>query len=207
MLPFDVPPGTTLESLFTEVIPRAHALMVPAGQQPGPGDRFVAVHSVRGWKTFTFEIRGGRLDVREGHAAQPDFWIHVERDAIQTFLDDWMGDKRLLPKSMPKDLVGITDPRVLKRLALVSGKAELALSNLGGKRVSMTVACGAAAKKPIESDDPDVVLEADAATFLRLVEGTLPPEDAIADGAVVVRGKRMLAMQLAFAFAPFYPKR
>jgi putative sterol carrier protein len=202
MLPFVVPPGTTLESLFHDVIPRAHAQLVPAASHR---DRFVAVHAVKGWKTVTFTIRGGTLEVREGAESAPDFWIHVERDAVEMFLADWMGNQRLLPKRMPKDMVAISDPRVLKRLALVSGKAELAL-DLNGKRVAMTAASGLAAKKAIDPEDPDVILESDASTFARLVEGSLPPEDAIADGAVVVRGKRLIAMQLAFAFAPFYPK-
>jgi hypothetical protein len=38
-----------------------------------------------------------------------------------------------------------------------------------------------------------------------MLAGTLPPEDALAGGAVQVRGNRFLAMQLALAHAPFYP--
>src|SRR5262249_33852358 len=43
MLPFEVPPGTTLESLFHDVLPKAHARMIPAG---APSDRFIAVQRV-----------------------------------------------------------------------------------------------------------------------------------------------------------------
>jgi putative sterol carrier protein len=204
MLPFEIPANTTLESLFAEVLPKAHAQMVP----PTAGtDRFIAVHKVAGWKVFTFEIRGQALRVSEGAADAPDFWIHVEKASIELFLNDWTGDKRLFPKRVPKDLVSVSDPRVLKRLALVSGTAELAVTDLDTRRIAMTAACGAAAKRPIDVNRPDVVLETNAKTLVRLLDGSLPPEDAMSDGAVSVRGKRMIAMQLAFAFAPFYPKR
>ena len=204
MFPIEVPAGTTLESLFLEVLPKAHAQMVPAS---AGNDRFVAVQKIEGWKTFTFDIRGAKLAVTEGAAEKPDFWVLVAREHAQLFLDDWLGPRELAPKNLPKEFVAISDPRILKRLSLVNAKAELALTDVDGQRVRLVAASGTAAKKPIEADDPDVVLEASAATFVRLVEGSLPPDDAIADGAVTVRGKRLLAIQYAFAFAPFYPKR
>jgi putative sterol carrier protein len=203
MFPFEVPAGTTLDSLFREVLPKAHAQMVPAS---APRDRFVVVQKVSGFETFTLEIRGPEMKVSPGATDRPDFWVLTPRENVELFLDDWLGPKKLVPKRVPKEMVSISDPRILKRLALVSAKAELALTDLEGRRVALVAASGGAAKKHIEEDDPDVVLEAGAATFMRLVEGTLPPEEAIADGAVAVRGKRLLAMQLALAFAPFYPK-
>ena len=204
MFPVEVPPGTTLESLFLEVLPKAHALMVP---KSAGADRFVVVQEVRGHGTYTLDIRGADLVAREGAADKPDFWMTVTEETAQLFLDDWLGPRTLAPKTFPKDLIGISDPRLLKRLSMVSAKAELALTDVAGQRVSLVAASGGAAKKLIEPDDPDVVLEVTADTFLRLVDGSLPPEDAIADGAVTVRGKRLLAMQYALAFAPFYPKR
>jgi putative sterol carrier protein len=203
MFPFEVPPGTTLDTLFREVVPRAHAQIV---SRTAPRDRFVVVQKVAGFETFTFEIVGPEMRVTTGVTEKPDFWLLVERANVELFLSDWLGPKRLVPKRAPKELVSMSDPRVLKRLSLVSAKAELALLDLEGRRVSLVAASGGAAKKGIDGDDPDVVLEAGAATFTRLLEGTLPPEDAIAEGAVRVRGKRLLAMQLALAFAPFYPK-
>ncbi len=204
MFPLEVPPGTTLESLFMEVLPKAHAQMVP---KSAGNERFVAVQEVTGHGSYTFDIRGDVLVVTEGAADKPDFWVSVSEAHAQLFLDDWMGPKKLAPRSLPKDVVAISDPRLLKRLAMVSAKAELALVDLDGERVRIVAASGAAAKKPIDPEDPDVVLEATAETFLRLVDGSLAPEDAIVDGAVTVRGKRLLAMQYAFAFAPFTPKR
>jgi putative sterol carrier protein len=204
MFPFEVPPGTTIDGLFRDILPRAHATMVPAS---APRDRFVVVEKVAGFETFTLEIEGPRMTVRTGAVERPDFWVLLERSNVQLFLDDWTGDKKLLPQRMPKEMVSISDPRVLKRLALVSAKAELAIKGIGDGRVALTAATGGAAKKPIDADEADVVLEASASTFMRLVEGTLPPEDAIADGEIAVRGKRLTAVQLALAFAPFYPMR
>jgi putative sterol carrier protein len=204
MLPFEVPPGTTLDTLFREVLPRAHREMLPGGGA-APKDRFVVVQKIVGFETFTLEIAGAEMKVSVGAADRPDFWVLVERANVEFFLSDWLGPKKLVPKRAPKDLVSVSDPRVLKRLALVSAKAELALTDLGGRRVALVAASGAAAKKDIDGDDPDVVLETDASMFMRLVEGTLAPEDALADGYIAVRGKRLIAAQIAFAFAPFYP--
>jgi putative sterol carrier protein len=203
MFPFEVPAGTTLDALFREVLPKAHAQMVPAG---APRDRFLVVQRVERFGTFTLEIAGREMKVKAGAADKPDFWVLVDRTNVELFLSDWLGPKKLVPKRVPKELVSVSDPRILKRLALVSAKAELALAGLGGHRLVLVAASGNAAKKTIEADNPDVVLESSAETFMRLVEGTLPPEDAIADGAITVRGKRLLAMQLALAFAPFYAK-
>src|SRR5438132_12472331 len=128
MFPLEVPPGTTLESLFTDVLPKAHAQMVPKG---GGNERFVAVQEVRGLGSYTLDIRGDVLTVTAGETAKPDFWVTVAEETAQLFHDGWMGPKTLAPKSMPKEIVAISDPRVLKRLALVNAKAELALVDLG----------------------------------------------------------------------------
>jgi putative sterol carrier protein len=105
---------------------------------------------------------------------------------------------------MPGGLVLMSDPRVLKRLSMVNGRVELALADFEGGRVSMVAGFGDAAKRGIDVDDPDVVIEAKMRTFEKLLEGKLAPEEALADGDVVQRGKKMIAMQLALAIAPFY---
>ena len=204
MLPLEIPPGTTLDTLFTEVLPRTHERLVPA---LAGTDRFVVVSRVVGWKSFTMEIRGAVLLVREGEEPGANFWQVVTRETAQRFLDDWLGDKRLAPAAHAKaTLVSLSDPRILKRLSLVSGKVELALTDMTGGRMAMTVASGAAAKKEIHADDPDVVIEAPSSALLRLLDGKLSPEDALVDGSVTIRGKKLVAMQLALALGPFYPK-
>jgi putative sterol carrier protein len=204
MLPFEIPAGTTLDTLFTDVLPKTHAKLVPAAAGT---DRFVVVSRVVGFKSFTLEIRGAALTVREGEEAGATFWQVVARETAQRFLDDWLGEKRIAPAALPKGpLVSLSDPRILKRLSLVSGKVELALTDVTGGRMAMTAASGSAAKKEIHADDPDVVIEAPSSALTRLLEGKLSPEDALVDGAVTIRGKKLVAMQFALALAPFYPK-
>ena len=204
MLPFEIPAGTTLDTLFTDVLPKTHAKLVPAAAGT---ERFVVVSRVVGFKSFTLEICGNVLTVREGEEAGANFWQMVTRETAQRFLDDWLGDKRLAPTSLPKGpLISLSDPRILKRLSLVSGKVELALTDVVGGRMAMTTASGSAAKKQIHGDEPDVVIEAPGSALTRLLEGKLSPEDALMDGAVTIRGKKLIAMQFALALAPFYPK-
>ena len=204
MLPFEIPAGTTLDTLFTDVLPRTHAKMVPA---TAGTERFTVVCRVVGWKSFTLEIRGAALAVREGEEAGASFWQVVTRETAQRFLDDWLGEKRFGPLTPPKGpMVSLSDPRILKRLSLVSGKVELALTDVATGRMAMTAASGSAAKKAIHTDDPDVVIEAPSSALLRLLDGKLSPEDALVDGSVTIRGKKLVAMQLALALGPFYPK-
>jgi len=212
VLPIAIPAGTTLRSLVTEVLPAAHAALVPAG---APADVFRAVIAVDGGESFTVEIRGAKMDVREGEREQKklvDFWITFDEDVAERFLEDWSGPQRFAPKFVPPgDVKAPTDPRLLKRLAMVSGKVELALDDFpmdeGPRRIAMTLASGAAAKRTIDRDDPDVVVEATSDAFLRLLAGSMTPEEAIAESHVAVRGKRLVAMQFALALAPFFPAR
>jgi putative sterol carrier protein len=203
MFPFEIPVGATVESLFTEVIPAAHARLVPAS---AGAETFVAVIAVEGDASYTATVRAGGIDVRKGEEKGPAFWMVVDADAVQMFLDDWTGAKRYVPTfTPPGDLRFPSDPRVLKRIAMVSGKVQLALSDFEGERITMTVASGAAAKKTIDTDDPDVVVELSSDVFLRLLRGEIAPETAIVDELVTVKGKKLVAMQFALALAPFFP--
>lgn len=212
MLPIAIPAGTTLHSLFTDVVPAAHAKLVAAGDD---ARSFCAVIAVDGGASFRAEIRGAHMDVRDGEEADRkriDFWMTFDEEVAQAFLDDWTGPQRFAPSfAPPGDLKLLTDPRVLRHLAMVSGKVELALTDfpLDGEssRIAMTIASGAAAKRTIDRDDPDVIVEATTEAFLRLLAGKLTPEEAIVDNHVTVRGKRLVAMQFALALAPFFPAR
>jgi putative sterol carrier protein len=101
----------------------------------------------------------------------------------------------------------MSDPRVLNRVAMASGRIELALVDVDGERLAIVLGFGDAAGKPIDPDDANVVVEAHLATMERVLGGELGPEEALADGNVKVRGNRFLAMQLALAVAPFYPTK
>ena len=102
----------------------------------------------------------------------------------------------------------MSDPRVVKRVAMANGRPiELAVKDDDGERLAIAFGFGDAARKSIDPDDADVVVETRLGTLERVLRGELGPEDALADGDVKVRGNRFLAIQLALAVAPFYPAK
>jgi putative sterol carrier protein len=205
MLPIDIPAGTTIESLVTEVVPALHARMVSAD---APADVFVVTVRVDGRGDWTVTIRGSEMKVAEGAAPRPTLWIHTTERSAERFLEDATGPKRFLPKFAPIGGVGtMSDPRVVKRVAMASGRIELAVSDVEGERMAIVFGFGDAARKDIDPEDADVVVETRLTTIERVLGGELGPEEALADGDVKVRGNRFLAMQLALAVAPFYPAK
>ena len=136
------------------------------------------------------------------------FWMAPSARAVERFIEDVQGPRRLVPKFPPVGGVGtMSDPRVLKRVAMASGRIELAARDEDGERLSIVFGFGPAARRPIETESADAVVEASVATLERILGGQLGPEEALAGGDVRVRGNRLLALQLALAVAPFYPAR
>ena len=214
MFPIDIPADTTVESLFTEVYPALHRKLVSASGGGGGGGRATsdALTSVirleGGGPSYTIVVRGNDIEVSEGEAKGAPLWVTIRRDVVERFLADWMGPKKYVPKTpLPDGVVLLSDPRVMRRLAMVSARVELALTDFEGERVSLTAGCGDVAKKGIDPEDPDVVIEATMDTLTRLVGGQLSPEAALVDGHVAQTGKRFVAMQLALALAPFFPAK
>ncbi len=208
MFPFDIPPDATIESLVTELAPAVHAQLVPAG---AAGETtYVVVVRVEGSGAWTVRIRGRDMSVETGEADRPTLWMHATAGTVERFLEDARGPRRLLPpaRAIPATgLVSLSDPRVLKRVAMASGRIELAARDTDDTRLALVFGFGDAARRGVDPEDPDVVVEADMAVIERVLAGTLGPEEALADGGVRLRGNRLLAMQLAFAVAPFYPAR
>jgi putative sterol carrier protein len=203
MLPIEIPEGTTVASLVTEVVPELHGRMVGAD---APGDAFAVAVQIDGEGSWVVRIRGREMTVEEGEVDRPTLWIHTTARAVERFLEDALGPKRLLPRFAPVGGVGtMSDPRVIKRVAMASGRIELAAVDDDGERIAMVFGFGSATRRPIDPEDADVVVEARLSTLERVLGGGLGPEDALADGDVTVRGNRFLAMQLALAVAPFYP--
>jgi len=205
MLPIEIPPGTTVETLVTEVVPALHARMVPAD---APTDAFTVAVRIDGRGDWVVRIRGREMTVEEGETERPTLWVHTTERAVEVFLEDAMGPKRFLPRFAPSGGVAtMSDPRVVKRVAMASGRIELAMADFEGERLAIVFGFGAATRKPIDPDDAEVAIEARFATVERVLSGELGPEEALADGDVKVRGNRFLAMQLALAVAPFYPAK
>ncbi|MEO8878455.1 MAG: hypothetical protein ABI461_22895 [Polyangiaceae bacterium] len=203
MLPFDVKLGTTPFELFTEVIPRAHRALVPKH-----GDReelvvSVAVEGDPSCSALACVIRGAEISVTPSET-DAHLYLQLRADSLQEFLNDWGTDKKYLPKFSPKGASIFTDPRVLRRLAQVTGSIELALPDFPPGRASLIAgAFGGRKSKPKPDRKPDVVVEASNELFDKLLAGSITPDAALADALVTVTGKKMVALQFAFALAPF----
>jgi putative sterol carrier protein len=205
MLPLDIPAGTSIETLVTELVPALHGKLVPEG---APRDALDIAIRIEGRGSWTLRIRGRSMAVDAGEDARATLWIWASERSAERFLEDATGPKRLAPRFSPVGGVAtMSDPRVLKRVAMASGRVELASVDENGERMAIVFGFGTAARRAIDPEGADVVVETQLATIERVLQGQLAPEDALADGGVTVRGNRLLAMQLAFAVAPFYPAR
>ena len=209
MFPFEIPPGTTAESFFLSVVPEAHRRLVPdggdkAGAAPERVEEYVLVAEIQGGEAFTYAVRGREVNVTRG-SAPALLWVSVAKHTLERFLLDWTTEKRFIPKFKPRgDVALFTDPRVLKRLSMVTGRVELALPEFEGGRAAILLGAGGG-KKIRVSDEADVTIEASVATFERMLAGTLAPDEAISGSHVELIGKKLVAMQFAFALAPFFP--
>jgi hypothetical protein len=200
----EIPEGTTIEALVERVVPALHAKLVP---DDAPADAIHVNVRIDDAGSWTVHIRGREMLVDAGEVERPTLWLFTTARAVEMFLEDATGPRRFLPKFEPADGTGIlSDPRLIRRVAMAHGRIELALRDVEGERLSIVFGFGNATRRRIDPDDADVVVEAGLATVERMLAGTLAPEDALADGDVSIRGNRMLALQLALAVAPFYPQ-
>jgi hypothetical protein len=211
MLPLPLPPGTTLAAFAETVLPEAHALRVPSSV---PREPLTVVLSLAGGsrgpsRVYTFVVRGAELTVTRGEASARDVWIHADGAVADHFVADWASGGSLAPR-WPVPAAGgatpslVTDPRILRRVQMVSGRVEVALSDFSMGRTQLTLASGAAAKKPIEAGNADATIELTMKTFDQVLAGELRPDEAIADGRFALTGKKMIALQYAFAVGPFF---
>jgi len=203
MLPIDIPPGTTGRALLETVLPAAHRELVPK-TGAGGGDFSMSVR-VDGGDSFHYDFRGADVTVHPGEAPAHLF-LAVDASTLDRFVADWSGPRRYFPTFAPRGGVSLlTDPRIMKRLVLVHGRIELALPDFEGGRAAIVVGAHGGKRKEIHASSPDTVIEAKMALFDDLLAGRVSPEDALAGDGVTLRGKRLVAMQFAFALAPFFP--
>jgi hypothetical protein len=213
MLPIEIPHGTTVESFVTDVVPALHARLVGPAARDLPQDPFVVVVRVEGVGGWTVTIRGAVMTVADGESARPNLWMWTTRGAVEWFLEDALGPKRLLPRVVPPagGAVLLSDPRIVKRVAMANGRIELALRPGHGapgpdeERLTIVLGMGDATRRAIDPEDTETSIEAGLPTVERILRGDLGPEEALVDGDVVLRGNRFLAMQLALSLAPLYP--
>jgi putative sterol carrier protein len=205
---FEIPPDTTIQSLIETVVPGLHAKLVA---EDAPADAIVVTVRIDDAGSWTVHIRGREMRVVEGEADRPTLWLFTTARAVELFLEDATGPRRFVP-TFERFEPGagptiLSDPRLVRRAAMAHGRIELALRDVEGERLAIVLGFGHAARKRIDPDEADVVVEAGLGTLERMLAGTLAPEEALADGDVQVRGNRMLALQLALAIAPFYPQK
>ncbi len=201
---FELPPDTTIRSLIETVVPALHAQWVP---RDAPADALSVNVRIEDAGSWTVVIRGPEMRVAEGEVDKPALWLFTTARAVEVFLEDAAGPRRFVPKFEAESGAILSDPRLVRRAAMAHGRIELALRDLDGERLAIVFGFGHAARRRIDPDDADVVVEAGLGTVERMLAGTLAPEEALADGDVTVRGNRMLALQLALAVAPFYPQK
>ncbi|HEX7665934.1 MAG TPA: SCP2 sterol-binding domain-containing protein [Polyangiaceae bacterium] len=203
MLPFDVKLGTTPLELFTDVIPNAHRNLVP---KLGDKDELVIAVRVDGDRecdSLRAVIRGNDITVSEG-SGPANVTLLLEKNSLNAFLEDWATTRKWVPKFSPKGAALLTDPRVLKRIAQVTGSIEMGLPDFPGGPAKLKAA--ASGGKPGKVDferDPDVKIEATNDLFEKMLAGAVLPEEALSQSLVKVEGKKMVALQFAFALAPF----
>jgi putative sterol carrier protein len=204
----EIPKDTTLESLVEIVIPAIHSQLVPAN---APTEAFSVAVRVDDGSSWTVHIRGRDMRAVRGESERPTLWLFTTARAVERFLEDATGPRRFAPKFAPvggpNGAAVLSDPRIVRRVAMADGRVELALRDDDGERLTIVIGFGGAARKRIDPDDAEVVIETDTVTLGRVLAGSLAPEDALLDGNVMVRGNRLLALQLALAIAPFYPAK
>src|SRR5580704_8123474 len=139
----EIPPDTTVRSLVETVVPALHGKLVPDG---GPQDVFTVNVRVEDAGDWTVKITGREMRVVEGAADKPTLWLFTTARAVELFLEDATGPKRFLPKFEPSGgLALLSDPRLVKRAALASGRIELAMTD-EGERIGVVFGFGAAAR-------------------------------------------------------------
>jgi putative sterol carrier protein len=202
---FEIPPHTTIRSLVESVVPTLHARLVA---EDATTDVLAINVFIEGAGHWTVHIRGREMRVVEGEADRPTLWLFTTARTVELFLEDAAGPRRFAPRFEATSATTLlSDPRLVRRAAMAHGRIELALRDIAGERLAIVFGFGSAARRRIDPEDADVVVEAGLGTMERMLAGTLAPEEALADGDVAVRGNRMLALQLALAVAPFYPQK
>ncbi|HWL89574.1 MAG TPA: SCP2 sterol-binding domain-containing protein [Polyangiaceae bacterium] len=221
MLPNFVPAGTSGESFFERVLPDAHRSQVPADASAGEyvvrvcianrhpeDDRTDEIDLVA---SYLYTIHGREISATKASGAdmpRVHLSLVVDQAALDFFLADWSGPRRFAPSFVPAQGVQlITDPRVLKRLAQATGRIELRLADFEGGDARLLVSAAGGRKHALDTYTADATIETKVTIFEELLAGRLRPDEAIADAHVTVRGKKLVAMQFAFALAPFFPGR
>lgn len=206
MLPFHAPPGTRARDYLTNVVPEAHRALVPndAGARP-----FTVHVTLMGERTVGYAISGSEITVDPRARGDANLVVVFEPSTVDRFLADFAGPRRFVPRFEPRGAALVTDPRVLTRVTQVKGSLSAIIPDFEGGSVRLWIAAFGEGRGQFDprDDEADVTVSVPLRTFESLLGGALTPEQALAaaESGVAVRGKRLVAMQLALALAPFFP--
>ena len=175
-----------------------------ANVPPDAGEGTVSFRFVDG-PSYRFHASGNKLTVTEtARVTDAPLMLSVDESTAQLFLDDWLGPQRLAPSFEPRGIGAITDARLLRSVSAVRGVLSLTLDDFEGQSATLLVAAGPNASL---YDDPDAELHIGLPAFLRVLAGSLRPDEAITEGHVTLKGKKLVALHFALALVPFFPPR
>lgn len=214
MLPFNAPKGTSPRDYLVSVVPEAHRSLVgPPSKAPSGNKatkRWDVLVSIPGEVTVLYGIDGQDIQVTEARSGDDaELSLTLERGDVTRFLEDWSGLRKWVPKFEPRGAALITDPQVVSRIAMVTGSVEAVLPDLEGGPARLVVAAFGGKRGRFEGgiDRPDTTVDLGASVFEAMLAGRMAPDEALSSGAVGIKGKKLVAMQFAFALAPFFPAK
>lgn len=208
MLPFQIPANVSPRDYLLKLVPEAHRSLVPAASAEAGKTWDVAI-ALPGDKSVLYSIDGSALTVveRPSDDAAAHLVVTLPKSDLARFLADFGGPRRYVPSFSPRGAALITDPRVVARAAMVMGSMEATIPDFEGGPVTLAIAAFGGKRGSFDrrDDAPDASVELPSATFEQLLSGRLAPDKALTAGGVVLKGKKLVAMQFAFALAPFFP--
>jgi SCP-2 sterol transfer family len=199
----------TLEDVVLRALPALHDDLVTRRDGhdmslKGMAERYEV--AVTGDARYTISANRQSLTIAKGSrfddiAKTTLIHMHVSESTAGYFLEQ----ARNRMANVAEVPFALTDPRLLARLSSLQGVLKLAIVAKDKTAVTLHVAFGKAAGKDLEDLKADVSVEVAESLLPELAAGTLTPEQALSrTDAVSLQGSKLLAMQAALSFAPFF---
>ncbi|MCC6648154.1 MAG: SCP2 sterol-binding domain-containing protein [Polyangiaceae bacterium] len=201
MKPISLPAGTTVTSFLEEVLAAEHATRVT----DDAAETHVIHARVDGLGEFTVTVRGRELSVERGLVGKAQLWVATDLACAERALADALGDGALLPDVRdPSSVPAVTDPRLLRRLAMVSGTVRAELTGFGDAPLWVAFGAGAKASR-IDDERTDAEVSVPMSVLSQLLTLSKRPDEALKDAAVKTKGNLFVPMQVALALAILLP--
>lgn len=201
MKPIELPAGTTVTSFIEELLAKEHESRVT---DDGP-ETFVVHARIEGLDSFTITVRGRALSVERGEVGKAQLWVATDAASAERALDDALGDGKLLPDVQdPASVPAITDPKLLRRLVMVSGTVKAELTGFGESPLWVAFGAGAKASR-IDPERTDAEVSVPMSVLSQLLSLTKKPDEVLKDLSVKTKGNPFVPMQIALAMAIMLP--